>query len=451
MKNVLKWMIAICGCLLFVLCVSTNTYAENYSIATDDSWVSGEAEEGEANYYIFTIPSAGKVTITYQSYEALGRCNLYDRDLAQCYGAMLERGSATNPATGQFSKNLEPGTYQLKLFSGSTDGHPTKYRMKVSYTPANNNETEPNNAFATAMPLAGGQQVKGFISINDKLDFYKFTIHSQMTVRITVDTTLDNALPGYKLTVWNSDLIEEKKDKDISNGTVYIWEKSIGPGTYYIKIEPGHSFDVGDYTGLYTLKWDGLNRVSSIQLKNTSITLAKGKTYNLLESVFPAAATNKNLSWISDNQSVAAVNSGGKITAKNVGVATITATAQDGSEVSASCQVIVKPAKTVIKSCKRAADRNVTVKVQKQKNVSGIQYQLSRKRNFKGKTSSYYAGSTQTTATTAALSRNKTYYFRARMYIDYGGKRYYGDWSKVKRIKTKARSYKRGYYSWRNV
>ncbi len=95
----------------------------------------------------------------------------------------------------------------------------------------------------------------------------------------------------------------------------------------------------------------------------------------------------------------------------------------DGSQVEATCQVVVKPAKTQITACKKTRDRNVYVKVKAQKNVSGIQFQLSRDKKFKGRKSSYYAGATETKATTAALKKSKTYYFRARMYIDYGGKR----------------------------
>ena len=145
------------------------------------------------------------------------------------------------------------------------------------------------------------------------------------------------------------------------------------------------------------------------------------------------------------------MDSHGKVTAKGIGAATIKAAAMDGSEIEATCQVVVKPVKTKITKCKRTRDRNVYVKVKAQKNVSGIQYQMSRSRNFKGKKSSYYAGATETKATTAALKKNKTYYFRARMYIDYGGKRYYGAWSQIKKVKTGKRTMLTGYYSWKAV
>lgn len=462
MKNITKWIVAICSCLVLTLCISTNTYAENHSIATNDSWVEGSAEKYQENYYAFTIPSAGKIVVTYQSYRNGGHCDLYDGDLVKDYGGVGYHtagisGSDTSPGTSKLTRYLEAGTYQLKLYGwDNIVAADTKYKVKILFTPANNNETEPNNTFDAAMPLASGKQVKALFSDGDLLDIYKFTINSQMTVKITINTSLENAVPDYELSVWNSDLIEEKKDSNTSSGQTYIWEKTMGPGTYYIKMAAKGSFgyydtSVGHYMGLYTLKWEGLNRVTSIKLKKTSMTLAKGETYSLLESVLPSTATNKNLNWESDNKSVVTVNSSGKVTAKNVGAATITATAQDGSKASASCKIVVKPAKAVIKSCKRAADRNVIVKVQKQKNVSGIQYQLSRKKNFKGKTSSYYAGSTATTATTATLSKNKTYYFRVRMYIVHNGKRYYGDWSATKKVKTKSKTYKRGYYAWKGV
>ena len=81
--------------------------------------------------------------------------------------------------------------------------------------------------------------------------------------------------------------------------------------------------------------------VTSISLNKTSETLNVGSTVTLTATVNPSNANNKNVTWSSNNTSVATV-SNGVVTAKTAGTATITATAQDGSGKSATCTVTVK-------------------------------------------------------------------------------------------------------------
>lgn len=98
-------------------------------------------------------------------------------------------------------------------------------------------------------------------------------------------------------------------------------------------------------TGAITLyaKWE---KNAGQEVKATKITLnkktaglVKGKTVTLKATVTPDNASNKAVTWKSSNTKVATVDSKGKVKALKLGKATITATAADGSGVSASCQV----------------------------------------------------------------------------------------------------------------
>ena len=60
-------------------------------------------------------------------------------------------------------------------------------------------------------------------------------------------------------------------------------------------------------------------------------------------NIAPELADNKTLKWTSDNEDVATVTQEGVVKGLKVGYANITATATDGSEVSATCKVTVKP------------------------------------------------------------------------------------------------------------
>ena len=82
--------------------------------------------------------------------------------------------------------------------------------------------------------------------------------------------------------------------------------------------------------------------VTSVKLNKTSATIYKGSTLTLSKTIAPSTASNKTLVWTSSNTTVATVSSSGKITAKKAGVATIKATAADGSGKYASCKVTVK-------------------------------------------------------------------------------------------------------------
>lgn len=82
-------------------------------------------------------------------------------------------------------------------------------------------------------------------------------------------------------------------------------------------------------------------KVESIHFDKTSITLYVGESDSITADVKPSDAANKSLAWSSSDRDVVSV-SDGKITALSKGTATITATAKDGSGISANCTVTVK-------------------------------------------------------------------------------------------------------------
>jgi uncharacterized protein YjdB len=78
--------------------------------------------------------------------------------------------------------------------------------------------------------------------------------------------------------------------------------------------------------------------VETIALSNASLELGVGKSETLTASVGPENATDKTVTWSSDNATVATVDQTGKVTAVAKGIATITAKA---GEITASCKVTV--------------------------------------------------------------------------------------------------------------
>lgn len=79
--------------------------------------------------------------------------------------------------------------------------------------------------------------------------------------------------------------------------------------------------------------------VTSITLDSSSLTLEAGDTHTLSTVVAPEDATDKSVTWTSSDSNVATVSDEGVVTAVNAGTVTITATANDGSGVTAECVV----------------------------------------------------------------------------------------------------------------
>ena len=82
---------------------------------------------------------------------------------------------------------------------------------------------------------------------------------------------------------------------------------------------------------------------NSITLNKTEIELEATQAATLVATVLPELTTDKSVEWSSSDETVAMVDENGVVTAIAVGEATITATTTDGSNLSASCKVIVNP------------------------------------------------------------------------------------------------------------
>ena len=83
---------------------------------------------------------------------------------------------------------------------------------------------------------------------------------------------------------------------------------------------------------------------TSIALNQTTAELNEGETLQLTATVLPENATDRTVTWTSSNTAVAAVDANGLVTAVAAGTVAITATTNDGSNLTANCEVVVSPA-----------------------------------------------------------------------------------------------------------
>jgi hypothetical protein len=80
--------------------------------------------------------------------------------------------------------------------------------------------------------------------------------------------------------------------------------------------------------------------VTGVKIDETSLTLGVGETKTLISTVLPENATNKLVTWVSSDMTVATVTSNGKITTHSIGETTIEVRTIDGA-FTANCAVNV--------------------------------------------------------------------------------------------------------------
>lgn len=81
--------------------------------------------------------------------------------------------------------------------------------------------------------------------------------------------------------------------------------------------------------------------VTSLNLNNETLTLKTGETQQLIASISPSDADNKNVIWSSENENVASVDKEGRVTGVKSGQVWIYAESEDDETIKAGCYVTV--------------------------------------------------------------------------------------------------------------
>ena len=119
-----------------------------------------------------------------------------------------------------------------------------------------------------------------------------------------------------------------------ASGTV----KGIAPGTATITVKTADGGKTATCAVTVKAAVAPAVKVTGITLNYSSITVNGDlERVQLIATVAPATATDQSLTWTSSDASVASVDGAGLVTIRKKGKATVTAKANDGSGVSASC------------------------------------------------------------------------------------------------------------------
>ena len=174
------------------------------------------------------------------------------------------------------------------------------------------------------------QRVTG-ISISN----WNQTIYTNQTFDFGVNTSVYPSNASNKTIRW------ESKDTSVAtvdeNGVV----TGVGPGTTRVYAYSTDGGNRSDYAQVTVLQ-----KVTGVVISPWSnLPIAINGTYNLADNttIYPSNASNKELTWTSNDTSVATVDSNGIVTGISEGTARITATSVDDPSISDYATVVIKP------------------------------------------------------------------------------------------------------------
>ena len=181
---------------------------------------------------------------------------------------------------------------------------------------------------SATMTLESGEiTVNGYIRMNDN-----------STIKVEGGVLTANTLYG-----WNSSCIISKGGKLRIAKNGYIEEGLIKAAEGYVLVVS----DDGEYWAYTAIEDDHTGLAKSIVVMPGAVTLTYGLSdwggEELRAYVYPETTKDQSVTWKTSNPDVVEVYGEGKIRATGVGVATVTATTKDGTNLSAECIVTVKP------------------------------------------------------------------------------------------------------------
>lgn len=150
------------------------------------------------------------------------------------------------------------------------------------------------------------------------------TLEIDETLEITTTLTPSNVTDT--VLTWSS---KDESVATVNNGVI----KGISAGSTLIEVETGNGL-----TKTVSVKVNPM-LATSISLNTTNATLLTNEQQQLVATVLPEKTTNKSVTWSSSDASIVSVDVYGKITAKSVGDAVITAVTSNG--IAATCNVKV--------------------------------------------------------------------------------------------------------------
>lgn len=377
--------------------LNLTAYAGAYdTTATARDYVLGTTTTGffsdndETDFLKVDVPQSGKINFTTEGSKEFGfyiiypSNNLSSKITYFCTDYNRNLGKAYDDTDSIY---LVSGTYYFEVSGYSNNS----YTISTTFTPANESFAESldvnNNIIGNANHIALDTTYNGMLAENDEVDFYLFTVPSgTQIINISADNYIDFSVystNGKRLAgEWYADMNDSTGRADRSESV------SLDAGTYCLKIR-------SYYSSFYSF----------------SINSPHQHAYNYSYTVAPTYTTK-----------------GYDIFACSC-----------GDSYATNYTPVKKLGKVKLNSVSSVKKKHsIIAKWNKKSHASGYQIYYSRNKNFKKTVAKVLvSGGKRTSYKGKNFTKGKTYYVKVRAYKNVDGKRVYGKWSDVKRVKCK--------------
>lgn len=246
-------VIAILICITMVFSSVSMAYAaDSGMIGFGEDYTGIISETTAEQTYDITLTESGKVTITVMAdMDALG-LEIRDEQGASLWSKVPKRNSVLGVISHSEGVNLAKGQYALHVKkSGSSLGD---FNLKVTFSSANESFSEPaggnNNSRETADEISIGQAYNGQFALNDKVDWYTFTLEESGQLDFALERECSHIYYG----IYSADKPGERLWYNRSTMDGGLWGAGsaahtihLVAGTYYFGVETNGERGGGNY------------------------------------------------------------------------------------------------------------------------------------------------------------------------------------------------------------
>lgn len=298
---------------------SNNNMDTASQIKVNTSYKGQIADNDDKDFYKFTLPSSGRITLSVTAKMCYVTYYVYDQFGEKLWRSDGDWNSTTELNITNSTLDLTKGTYYF--ITDKSFDYTGNYTFKLGYTSANESFSEiengSNNSLDSANNIYLNTIYKGQIAENDDKDFYTFKLNSASQVQFTATTKMnylyyriyDNvgnqlwSLNSYRN--WNSTTQKSilSENIDLKPGTYYFCvERNYSTGPYTFKMVTPHTHTYKNYITKATPKSNGkiakrcscgVTRSSSVIYVPAKITLS-ANTYQYDETQKTPSVTVRN-------------------------------------------------------------------------------------------------------------------------------------------------------------
>ena len=403
MKKLTSILLSAIIMLTSVAGLNLTAYAGAYdTTATARDYVLGTTTTGffsdndETDFLKVDVPQSGKIDFTMENSKDGYWIQIYssknlDDPVSSNY-ISISYNSNLGKAYGTDFIYLNAGVYYFKV-GAQNYGQSSTYTLTTSFTPANESFAENldvnNDIIGNANPIALDTTYNGMLAENDEVDFYTFNVTTDAVI-INLRSEKEICFSIYNLT-GNEITSRYYSNFNSSTNVAETSETiSLSQGTYCLKFRKTYNGEC-----FYSF----------------SINSPHQHAYNYSYTVAPTYTTK-----------------GYDIYACSC-----------GDSYATNYTPVKKLGKVKLNSVSSVKKKHsIIAKWNKKSHASGYQIYYSRNKNFKKTVAKVLvSGGKITSYKGKNFTKGKTYYVKVRAYKNVDGKRVYGKWSVVKRVKCK--------------